>query len=375
MKKTALLLIFVLILSGCALMEVPEPVEEAEEGLVEEVPEEEDGINITLPEKKEEPISEGGVTFGQITLPTIADIMGENAYLTLTIPYTYTGPDTDRDNAVDAALQDIRVAIHGIDADLTVVTKTIGISSVIIQYSFPQGPATRLTRIMYGPNTALSSRKRISYLPKKETTTTTTAPTANAVGVSDSFIRYGIPEIIKDKNNDKLIIIELHDRYARPFTIRLFMTGYGATPEYKVGGLGITFEWLMLANEDATITWDMLNDYEYILFSPPSSQENYVIAFSSDTLKNIRENIYKTEITPDEGVVASIELTTKASGRGVLQIGGEDFYVDLKKIVGSAQSVIPRKDAESSSSSTNEIPVRFFVTGNDQGLYLVEYKQ
>ena len=384
MKKIAVFMIFVF-LTGCALLEIPDEDDAVVNGVPElEGPEleeeDEEDIEVVLPEdaSEEEPVETApevlaaGVSFGQVILPSFADVIGEEAYLTLHIPYTYDGPSGGKEAGINKALEDVRVVFSGVNADTTVVSKEIKTSLVTIEYKFPQGPATLLTRIMYGKITPLSDRKRISFLPKQEKTTTATGDIGE--DVSDSFIKYGIPEIIEDENGDRRLIIKLEDRYKYPFTIGIAFNGFGVNPEYKEGDLDISFEWLMLANEDATIEWNTLLDYQYVLFYPPYAQKKYVVAFSSEKLKEIRDTIYKKTISPMEGITASIELTTDASGRGALDIGGEEFYIDLKKIVASSKSVIERRDAESITSTTNEIPIRFFVTGNDQGLYFVEYK-
>jgi len=391
MRKIGLLLVCMLIVSGCALFEVPEeglPGLEKEK-LVEEVPEDE-----LMEEPEEEPEEEevfteedyaeekapppemkGDVVFGEITLPDVADIVNENAELKFNIPYTYTGDPAAKEDTINAALDKIRVTLSGSNADLDIKDVIIGTTNVGLKFVFPQGPATVLTRIMYGANVPLSGRKRVQFLPRREETTT--APTTGGpitAGVSDSFIRYGIPTIIKDNNNDRRIIIDLNDQYEQSFTVGLTFSGFSVTPTYQEGDLTVTFEWMMLANADATVTWEEQYAYEYILFYPPYANEGYVVAFSTDTLKEIRNTIFRTEITPVAGVVAPVKLTTESSGRGFMDIGGESFYVDLKAIVGYDDAVISRPYVESSYTSTNEIPFHFFVTGNENGLYFVEYK-
>ena len=292
--KIALLLIFILTLSACALMDGPEEeIAEESEEVSDDVPDEEPDeapdedidLNATAPETIVEPpsVTAGDVTFGEIALPSIVDIVEGEASLELTIPYTYSGDASALELSVTAALGDVRVVISGKNAETTIDSVDVRTNNVVVTYLFPQGPATLLTRIMYGASDPLSSRKRIGYLPKRgatDTTTTTTAPTPTTIaGVSDSFIRYGISDIIKDKNNDKSIIIALEDRSGMSFNIKIHLDAYGTNPTYGAGELDIEFEWLMLANEDATITWSMLDTYEYILFYPPYSQEKYVVAF------------------------------------------------------------------------------------------------
>ena len=376
MKKiSGLLLIFILILSGCALFEeMEEPVVEEEiEEVTEEITEEEPEEEITEEEPTEEPKEDQGeVTLNDVSLPDDVDIIGGEAQLKLNIPYTYTGTG---DKAIEDAVNDIRVVLSGQDAEVTIENINIDPNFVVVEYSFPMSPKTELTRIMWGPNTPISSRKRIRFLPKVETIDTTGSAKVGG-DVSDSFIRYGIPEIIKDENRDGRLIIKIEDQYKNPFTVGMkFKSGFGTNPDYTTGDLDIEFEWLILANEDGIVTWDMMSDYAYILVYPPLAMERYVVVFSSETLKEIRKTIYKKTLSPIEGAVASFEFSDDASGRGEIELDGETYTIDLKKIVGSSDPVIPRIDAETSKSSSNEIPNTFFVTGNNQGWYLVEYKK
>jgi len=381
MKRiAALLLVFMLVvLSGCALFEVPEEEYEEEAEVEEEEPEVDEEITeepeeeITEEPEEEVPEPVGDVEFSDTVLPDVVDIIDGEAHLTLLIPYVY-GDSGDKTAAVEKAVEDIRVTISGRTMNVTIESVDVRETKVMVEYTFSMTPATKLTRIMHGATKAISSRKRIQFLPKKvETTTTSTGPTTVSGTISDSFIRYGIPDIIKDTNNDRRLVIELNDQAENPFKIGINFR-FGNNPTYQEGDIDVEFEWLMMSNADATVTYDMLTDYEWILFYPPYSDEKYAVAFSSETLKDIRNNVFKTTISPVQGVVASKELTTDASGKGVLDIGGEEITVDLKKIIGSSDPVVSRSAAEASGSSSNEIPVRFFISGTDEGLYFVEYR-
>jgi len=191
MRKIGLLLVCMLIVSGCALFEVPEeglPGLEKEK-LVEEVPEEE--LAEEPEEEPEEVFTEedyaeekapppemvGDVVFGEITLPDVADIVNENAELKFNIPFTYTGDPAAKEATINAALDKIRVTLSGSNADLDIKDVIIGTTNVGLKFVFPQGPATVLTRIMYGANVPLSGRKRVQFLPRREEATDTTPAT------------------------------------------------------------------------------------------------------------------------------------------------------------------------------------------------------